>query len=132
MTWLNLAQLSTLPQFTDITNQITRSPGTWKTWFDDAEPEEITLPDGYDSVLDTFRKLLLIRSWCPDRTLAQARDPHLDLLRAPYVLYGVKYIDLVSLAPVSGTQVHCFKHRQQVHRSRANRPQGRVGGKYVQ
>ena len=23
----------------------------------------------------------------------------LDLIRAPYVLYGVKYIDLVSLAP---------------------------------
>ena len=26
----------------------------------------------------------------------------LDLIRAPYVLYGVKYIDLVSLAPFSG------------------------------
>ena len=27
---------------------------------------------------------------------------HLDLGCAPYVLYGVKYIDLVSLAPLSG------------------------------
>ena len=26
----------------------------------------------------------------------QASDSHLDLSRAPYVLYGVKYIDLVS------------------------------------
>ena len=33
---------------------------------------------------------------------ATASDPHLDLSRAPYVLYGVTYIDLVSLAPVSG------------------------------
>ena len=73
MTWLNLVQLSSLPQFSDITNQIVRAPGTWKTWFDDAEPEEIALPEGYDNILDTFRKLLLIRSWCPDRTLAQAR-----------------------------------------------------------
>ena len=32
----------------------------------------------------------------------QASGSHLDLDRAPYVLYGVKYIDLVSLAPVSG------------------------------
>ena len=33
----------------------------------------------------------------------QASGPHLDLIRAPrcYVLYGVKYIDLVSLARVS-------------------------------
>ena len=31
----------------------------------------------------------------------QARGSHLDLGRAPYVLYGVKYIDLVSLAPCS-------------------------------
>ena len=28
----------------------------------------------------------------------QASDSHLDLIRAPYVLYGVKYIDLVSLS----------------------------------
>ena len=28
---------------------------------------------------------------------ASARDAHLDLIRAPYVLYDVKYIDLVSL-----------------------------------
>ena len=30
--------------------------------------------------------------------LKQARDSHLDLGRAPYDLYGVKYIDLVSLS----------------------------------
>ena len=29
---------------------------------------------------------------------------HLDLIRVPYVVYGIKYIDLVSLdAPRSGT-----------------------------
>ena len=37
----------------------------------------------------------------PD-AFAPASDSHLDLGRAPYVLYGVKYIDLVSLAPFSG------------------------------
>jgi dynein heavy chain len=72
MTWLNLIQLSSLPQFSELPNQVTRNAGGWKNWFDDAEPEEAPLPDGYDSVLDVFRKLLLVRSWCPDRTLAQA------------------------------------------------------------
>ena len=46
--------------------------------------------------------------------------PHLDLSRAPYVLYGVKYIDLVSLgafAPsisyslTSGAYVHAYATR---------------------
>ena len=35
-------------------------------------------------------------------TANQASGSHLDLSRAPYVLYGVKYIDPVSLAPISG------------------------------
>ena len=33
-------------------------------------------------------------------TKTTASDSYLDLDRAPYVLYGVKYIDLVSLAPL--------------------------------
>jgi dynein heavy chain len=73
LTWLNLIQLSTLPQFSELPNQVTRGASAWKNWFDDPEPEEAPLPDGYDSVLDVFRKLLLVRSWCPDRTLAQAK-----------------------------------------------------------
>ena len=36
--------------------------------------------------------------------LLLASDSYLDFSRAPYVLYGVKYIDLVSLAPFSGGQ----------------------------
>ena len=37
---------------------------------------------------------------------AMKKSPDLDLDRAPYVLYGVKYIDLVSLAPLSGRVHH--------------------------
>ena len=45
------------------------------------------------------------RARCLPRTTLTATavsDSHLDLGRAPYVLYGVKYIDPVSLAPVAG------------------------------
>ncbi|NWV69074.1 DYH8 protein, partial [Malurus elegans] len=73
MTWLNLVELNKLPQFEEILDQIAQSDRQWKNWFDKDAPEEETIPNGYSDSLDTFRKLLLIRSWCPDRTLSQAR-----------------------------------------------------------
>jgi dynein heavy chain len=42
-------------------------------WYEKERPEEEVIPCGYNSSLDVFRKLLLIRSWSPDRTLSQAR-----------------------------------------------------------
>ncbi|XP_005873850.1 PREDICTED: dynein heavy chain 8, axonemal [Myotis brandtii] len=73
MTWLNLVELSKLPQFAEIMNQISRNEKGWKSWFDKDAPEEEIIPDGYNDSLDTCHKLLLIRSWCPDRTVFQAR-----------------------------------------------------------
>ncbi|XP_034620518.1 dynein heavy chain 8, axonemal [Trachemys scripta elegans] len=84
MTWLNLVELSKLPQFAEIMNQISRNEKGWKSWFDKDAPEEEVIPDGYNDSLDTCRKLLLIRSWCPDRTLSQARKYIADSLEEKY------------------------------------------------
>uniref|UniRef100_A0A3B4XA16 Dynein axonemal heavy chain 8 n=1 Tax=Seriola lalandi dorsalis TaxID=1841481 RepID=A0A3B4XA16_SERLL len=72
MIWLNLVELSKLPQFTNILNQVSHNGKHWKAWLNLDAPEEGVVPDGYNA-LDVFHKLLLIRSWCPDRTLSQAR-----------------------------------------------------------
>ncbi|XP_038654809.1 dynein heavy chain 8, axonemal-like [Scyliorhinus canicula] len=74
MTWLNLVELSKLSQFAEILNQVSKNEKVWKVWFDTDAPEEEIIPSGYSDSLDAFCKLLLIRSWCPDRTLSQARN----------------------------------------------------------
>ncbi|TKC36333.1 hypothetical protein EI555_006320, partial [Monodon monoceros] len=84
MTWLNLVELSKLPQFAEIMNQISRNEKGWKIWFDKDAPEEEIIPDGYNDSLDTCHKLLLIRSWCPDRTVFQARKYIADSLEEKY------------------------------------------------
>jgi len=70
-TWLNLVELSKLPQFQNILTQVVRSERYWKRWFDSDAPEDEPIPDGYNQ-LDTFKRLLLVRSWCPDRVIYQA------------------------------------------------------------
>ncbi|XP_055849438.1 dynein axonemal heavy chain 8 [Episyrphus balteatus] len=71
-TWLNLVQLSRLPQFSNILDKVSNNERGWQNWFKKDNPENETIPDGYNN-LDPFRKLLLVRSWCQDRTIAQSR-----------------------------------------------------------
>ncbi|KAG4073254.1 hypothetical protein HA402_008600 [Bradysia odoriphaga] len=72
MTWLNLVQLTVLRPFVNILKRIGENENQWKRWFQKAQPENATIPDEYQK-LDVFRKLLLIRAWCPDRTYSQSR-----------------------------------------------------------
>jgi hypothetical protein len=53
--------------------QIEGSEREWRQWYEKERPEEEEIPCGYQKSLDVFRRLLLIRSWSPDRTLSQAR-----------------------------------------------------------
>ncbi|GIX94869.1 dynein heavy chain 8, axonemal [Caerostris extrusa] len=73
VTWLNLVALTKLDYFKEILVKVKRSEKLWKAWYEKDAPEEEVIPDGYDA-LNSFQKLLLLRSWCPDRTLAQARS----------------------------------------------------------
>ena len=73
MTWLNLVELSKLAHFSQICRQVANNDKGWKAWFDTDAPEEEQFPEGYSNVLDTFKKLLLVRSFLPDRTLPMAK-----------------------------------------------------------
>ncbi|XP_064640332.1 dynein axonemal heavy chain 5-like isoform X2 [Lineus longissimus] len=84
LTWLNLVELSNLHQFSGILDQVARNEKQWRQWFDKEAPEEEVIPDGYNNSLDVFRRLLLVRSWCPDRTLSQSRKYIADSLGEKY------------------------------------------------
>lgn len=60
--------------------QIEASEKEWRLWYEKEKPEEEEIPCGYHKNLDVFRKLLLIRSWSPDRTLSQARKYIMGIL----------------------------------------------------
>lgn len=72
-TWLNLVQLSYLTEFVDILDSIKINDRMWKAWYENDAPEEAFIPDSYN-MLDVFRKLLIIRSFCLDRTISQSRQ----------------------------------------------------------
>ncbi|CAF0752391.1 unnamed protein product [Didymodactylos carnosus] len=73
MTWLNLVELSKLAHFSQVLRQIVGNDKVWYQWYLSDAPEEVTFPESYSTTLDTFKKLLLIRSFAPDRTLPMAK-----------------------------------------------------------
>uniref|UniRef100_A0A5K3EIA0 AAA domain-containing protein n=1 Tax=Mesocestoides corti TaxID=53468 RepID=A0A5K3EIA0_MESCO len=85
LTWLNLVALSKLTEFTTIVQQVTGTEKQWRQWFDKEAPEEEVIPCGYEHTLDVFRRLLLVRSWCPDRTLQQAKKYIVHSLGQPFI-----------------------------------------------
>ncbi|KAJ3166591.1 Dynein heavy chain 5, axonemal [Geranomyces variabilis] len=74
MTWLNLVALSKMPGFNDLLNQIGKNEKAWRSWYEKDSPENEMLPSGYHNTLDGFRRLLLVRSWCLDRTMMIAKQ----------------------------------------------------------
>ncbi|GAA55986.1 dynein heavy chain 5 axonemal [Clonorchis sinensis] len=74
MTWLHLVALSNLNQFSNLLDQVAKNDRAWRHWLDKNTPETEHLPDGYQNSVDAFRRLLLIRAWCPDRVMDQANN----------------------------------------------------------
>lgn len=74
MTWLNLVAISKMPIFSDLLNQVSKNEKVWRQWYEKDAPENDVLPGGFQQSLDTFRKLMLVRSWCMDRTIFTVGD----------------------------------------------------------
>ncbi|TPP62553.1 Dynein heavy chain 5 [Fasciola gigantica] len=73
VTWTNLKALSKLPVFSGIMSHVTQHERQWKHWFEKDAPEETPVPGPYEGQIRPFTRLLLIRCWCLDRMLSQAK-----------------------------------------------------------
>ncbi len=108
MTWLNLVELSKLAHFSQILRQISNNDKPWKAWFDTDAPEEETFPEGYSNILDTFKKLLLIRSFLPDRTLPMARKYIAESLGMAYAEGIILSLETMLSESEKRTPLICF------------------------
>ncbi|XP_077430963.1 dynein axonemal heavy chain 5 isoform X2 [Vanacampus margaritifer] len=108
MTWLNLVALSKHWEFSDVLDQINCNEKQWKVWFDKEAPEEEKVPNSYDQALDCFRRLLLIRCWCPDRTIAQARKYIMDAMGEKYTEGAILDLEQTWEESDSRTPLICF------------------------
>ncbi|KAG5338491.1 DYH8 protein, partial [Acromyrmex heyeri] len=107
VTWLNLVALSLLRQFQYIVAQVSASEKVWKHWYDKDAPEEEVIPNGYNT-LDAFRRLLLIRAWCMDRTLSQSRKYIASSLGAKYAEPVMTLLDVMHSESRPNTPMICF------------------------
>ncbi|KAL7058434.1 hypothetical protein AAHC03_016999 [Spirometra sp. Aus1] len=71
--WLNVNAISKLRSFNGIVDQVIGGERRWRRWYDMDAPEEEAFPYGYDSDLSSFGRLILIRAWCTDRFVRQAK-----------------------------------------------------------
>ncbi|CAG9855812.1 unnamed protein product [Phyllotreta striolata] len=106
-TWLNVVAISSLRHFQYIVTQVTNNDRKWKEWFDKDAPEESMIPDGYHT-LDTFRKLLLIRAWCPDRTVIQSRKYVSSSLGQRFAEPVVLNLEVIYYESRALTPIICF------------------------
>ncbi|CAF0945608.1 unnamed protein product [Adineta steineri] len=108
MTWLNLVELSKLAHFSQVLRQVVSNDKTWYNWYLTDAPEEVTFPEAYSTSLDTFKKLLLVRSFAPDRTLPMAKKYIGESLGIPYAEGYILNLEAMWQESDKRTPLVCF------------------------
>lgn len=104
--WMNLGLLQTIPPFSEILTLVEKNQNSWKGWYEKSSPEKEPIP-GYDTI-NAFEKLLVIRAWCPDRTLNQAFSYVEESLGAHYVETVMLNVPEMYTESRSTTPLICF------------------------
>jgi len=105
--WMNLGLLQTISPFQSILTAVETNGNSWKKWYEKSNPEKEKMPDGFDR-LDVFERLLMVRAWCPDRTLVQAFSYVEESLGPQFVETVMFDIEEMYLESRSTTPMICF------------------------
>ncbi|XP_029343675.1 dynein heavy chain 5, axonemal-like [Acyrthosiphon pisum] len=105
--WMNLGLLQTISPFQSILTAVETNGSSWKRWYEKSNPEKEKMPDGFDK-LDVFERLLMVRAWCPDRTLVQAFAYVEESLGPQFVETVMFDIEEMYLESRSTTPMICF------------------------
>jgi dynein heavy chain len=107
ISWMNLNMLQKFSKFEDILNIIEKNGNAWKRWYEKSKPEKEIMPNGLE-MLSVFEKLLIIRAWCPDRTLNQAFQYVENSLGPKFVEVVMFDIEEMYIESKSTTPLICF------------------------
>eukprot|EP00002_Diphylleia_rotans_P003858 TRINITY_DN1273_c0_g1_i13.p1 TRINITY_DN1273_c0_g1~~TRINITY_DN1273_c0_g1_i13.p1 ORF type:complete len:1331 (-),score=331.88 TRINITY_DN1273_c0_g1_i13:251-3709(-) len=107
-TWLNLVALSELPMFKEILHSVSENETAWRKWYELEAPEAAEFPDSYEPKLDKFRRLLLVRCWCQDRTMLAATSYIIHSLGEMYVESVAMDLDVVVNETDTRTPIVCL------------------------
>jgi len=89
-------------------NQVGKNEKAWKSWYEKDSPENEQLPGGYSNTLDPFRKLMLLRSWCLDRTIITSKQYISDSLGNVYAESQVLDLDAMMEESDNRTPLICL------------------------
>ncbi|KAI9188053.1 hypothetical protein H9P43_002444 [Blastocladiella emersonii ATCC 22665] len=72
--WDNICILDTMPGFQSLISSMEQSEREWRAWFMSSEPEKLTLPGDWHTRTSDFQRIVLVRSFRPDRVIFCARN----------------------------------------------------------
>ena len=95
--WLNIVRLSQSNNFySNLIADMTANESSWKRWYEDNEPEQMTIPDYEQRLLDNvdigpFLRLLLVRCLRVDRSILASKE----FIRSTKQM-GVAYVEPIT------------------------------------
>ncbi|KAH8863214.1 Dynein heavy chain 1, axonemal [Schistosoma japonicum] len=72
--WGDVLNLTSLPKFTDLPESMTRSLDAFKQIFDSSEPHRTTFPEPWQTNLDNFQRILILRCLRADKLTNAMQD----------------------------------------------------------